>query len=72
VTSSWMRVGDEVLPVQWSPPVPLGGVGYDGSPAWRSVQQRARAAASGTPALDELREWLEGRKSARPWRVGIG
>ena len=68
-----MRVpGHGYLPVEWSAPYPGGYVFDDGPPAARSVQHRAQAAVLETPALDELREWLDSRKSGRPVRVEIG
>jgi hypothetical protein len=42
-------------------------------PTWDSAAVLSvRAAALETPALDELREWLDSRKSGRPLRVEIG
>jgi phage head maturation protease len=42
-------------------------------PTWDSAAVLSvRAAALETPARDELREWLDSRKSGRPVRIGVG
>jgi hypothetical protein len=75
VTSGQLvRVGTEYLPLETTS-TRWGTFTFEDedkvSPARALMQRSVLAQRSGAPARDELRAWLDRRKSRHPWRVGI-